>query len=63
MDDPLLAVDLDHGPVGVHLGDLAAGDALHQTGAGQVIQRAHGMTSEQGVGIPAEVCRHSCMRW
>jgi hypothetical protein len=30
MDDLLLAVDLDHGPVGVHAGDLAAAKAPQQ---------------------------------
>ena len=54
MEDVPLPVDLDRRPVGVHLGDLAAGDAPHQTGTVEVIQRARWMTSEQGVGIPAE---------
>ena len=52
MDDVLHAVDLDHRPVGLHGGDLAAGDAPQQTGA---VQRARWMTSEQGQRIPAEV--------
>ena len=55
MEDVLLAVDLERRPVGLHGADLAAGDTLHQTGAGQVIQRARWMTSEQGQRIPAEV--------
>ena len=55
MDDVLLAVDLDRRPVGLHGGDLAAGDAPQQTGAVQVVQRARWMTSEQGQRIPAEV--------
>jgi hypothetical protein len=48
MDDVLLAVDLDRRPVGLHGGDLAAGDAPQQTGAIQVIQGARWVTSEQG---------------
>ena len=55
MDDALHAVDLDRRPVALHGGDLAAGDALEQTGAVQVIQRARWMTSEQGQRIPADI--------
>jgi hypothetical protein len=55
MDDVLLAVDLDRRPVGLHGGDLAAGDAPQQTGAIQVIQGARWVTSEQGRSAPAAV--------
>ena len=57
MDDVLRPVDLDRRPVSLHCGDLAAGDAPQETGAGQVIQRAHGMRGEQGPRIPAQVGR------
>jgi hypothetical protein len=33
MEDVLLPVDLDRRPVGVHVGDLAAGDAPQEAGA------------------------------
>jgi hypothetical protein len=55
MDDVLLAIDLDHRPVGVHGDDPAAGEAPQQTGALQVIKRAYWMTSEQGGSVPAQV--------
>jgi hypothetical protein len=37
MDDVLRPVDLERRPVGLHGGDLPAGDAPRQTGAVQVI--------------------------
>ena len=49
MDDALRPVGIS---VGLHGGDLAAGDAPR---AVQVIQTALWMTSEQGQRIPAEV--------
>jgi hypothetical protein len=55
MDDVLRPVDLARRPVGLHGGDLAAGDAPQQTGSIQVVQRARWMTSKQGQRIPAEV--------
>ena len=57
MDDLLLAVDLDHRPVGVHADDPAAGEAPEQTGAVEVIEGACWVTSEQARGVPAEVGR------
>jgi hypothetical protein len=55
MDNLLLAVDLDHGPVGVHVGDLAAAEPPHQPGALQVFHRAPRMTCEHTRGVPAEI--------
>ena len=57
MDDALRAVDLDRRPVGLHGGDLAAGDAPQQTGAVQVVQRARWMTARS-----AQPPR-PCMNW
>jgi len=76
-DDLLLAVDLDHRPIGVHGDDPAAGEAPEQTGAVEVIEGPCWMTSKQARGVPAEVGRsfgpgrldepamrwHSGMRW
>jgi hypothetical protein len=54
MDDVLLAVDLDHRPVGVHADDLAPADAPEKPGALQTIERAPWMTCEQARGVPAQ---------
>jgi hypothetical protein len=55
MNDLPLAIDLDHGPVGVHVDDLAPAEPPDEPGALEVIKRAPWMASKQARGIPAEV--------
>jgi len=55
MNNLPLAVDLDHGPVGLHVDDLAPAKPPDEPGALEVIKRARWMAPKQARGIPAEL--------
>ena len=58
MDDALRPVDLDHRPVALHGGDLAAGDVPQQTGAVQVP-----LVSEAAIALTEPVVSTAARSW